>query len=443
MDKIKSIEPTKKVLIVGGAVRDKLLGKEPNDIDLATNIHINKLENHFKTIDIGKNKEFGIIVINWKNQPIEIANFRKEEKYSDNRHPDKVELVNDFKTDSARRDFTINALGMDINGNIIDHHGGKKDLENKIIKTVGNPGKRFNEDALRIIRAIRFAIQLDFDIEKNTYDSIKNNKHLLKNIAQERITNELIKMASTSNFHDAIILMDKLNLLEYSLPDVKQYKKVFHNPRHHPEGNLFNHTVECLKAVRTTNPIINLAITYHDIGKLYTYEFKDNDFKYHGHDKEGIEPFKEIAKQIKLSNEYKDAIIFSIKNHMKVHNFQRGMSDYKIHKLLENKHWNILEKVAKGDCLSRGINQDKIWWRNIQNKIKKVEKKIQLGKEYKQIRRKINGYRVMELTGLKPSPKLGKVIDSTIKWILNNDVDVDNDELIDKKIIQIFNGINN
>lgn len=437
MQKINKIDRSKQVLMVGGAVRDYLLNREPKDYDLATNININKISRKFKTIDIGNNKDFGIVVIDWYGTPIEVAQYRSDGKYEDNRHPDKVELINDFKTDSARRDFTINSFGMDIDGNIIDYHNGENDLKNKLIRTVGNPTRRFQEDALRMLRAIRFAAQLDFSIEKNTKNAIKRNSYLIKNVSQERITDEIKKIASTRNFSNALILLKMLNLLHLVLPLVNDYNKVFHNRIHHPEGNLFKHILACLNKANSNDYFINLSILYHDVGKLKTYKVENGMFRYKKHAKVGLDMIdNDIKDRMKFSNKLTDAIKYSIKNHMKMHHLDE-MKHSKIQSLIENKNWEVLKEVGRADCLSRDDKQSREWWQENKKVITKVKNKMKENKKYKDIRKVVDGFTVMHLRKIEPGPKVGKIIKKTMDWIIDENINLNNTQKIYNYILEV------
>lgn len=182
--------------IVGGAVRDIIMGNEPHDVDISTNVSMDIIESKFRTHDIGKNKDFGIVVINHNGFIFEIAQFRSDGAYSDSRHPDSVQLGVSFEEDTKRRDFTINAIGIDKDGNVIDFHNGLADIQNKVLRTVGSASDRFEEDALRVIRAIRFASRFGYKIDTSTVEAIRNKRHLLKNISRERIKDELLKTIS-------------------------------------------------------------------------------------------------------------------------------------------------------------------------------------------------------------------------------------------------------
>lgn len=203
--------------IVGGAVRDYVLGKEPHDWDITTNALPKQTKSIFgKTIDTGL--QHGTVTVMKNHVGYEITTYRIDGEYSDGRHPDSVQFTANLKEDLARRDFTINALAMDKDGHVIDYYSGVQDLDNKIIKAVGNPDQRFAEDALRMLRAIRFSAKLGFDIEDKTMESIRQNCHRIKNVSQERITAELDKIMESPH-PEKIILFKTTGLAQYCFPE--------------------------------------------------------------------------------------------------------------------------------------------------------------------------------------------------------------------------------
>ena len=203
--------------VVGGAVRDALLGQMPDDWDVTTNADTTQIKNCFdRHFDTGI--KHGTITVLMDRKPVEVTTYRIDGEYKDNRRPESVAFTNDVKEDLKRRDFTINAMAYNENVGLVDLYGGKSDLENKIIRCVGNADERFNEDALRIMRAIRFAARLGFEIEEKTYCAIKKNRNLLKNISAERIQAELVKMLETT---DNLRLLFDSGVAEFVIPEVE------------------------------------------------------------------------------------------------------------------------------------------------------------------------------------------------------------------------------
>lgn len=228
-----------KAYLVGGCVRDVILGIDPHDVDIATNMPLGELEELYKTHDIGKSKTFGIVVVNVGGYSFEVANFRKDGKYQDGRRPDKITISASFEKDAERRDFTINAMGIDKEGNIIDYFDGRRDIQDKVLKTVGDPKKRFSEDYLRMMRLGRFSAKLNLTIDKPTKKAAQRLSKNIKDLSSERIKEELFKAASLGGkkFARYLEILDELKLLRYILPSVLNLKYFKQNLKHHPEGH--------------------------------------------------------------------------------------------------------------------------------------------------------------------------------------------------------------
>jgi tRNA nucleotidyltransferase (CCA-adding enzyme) len=233
--------------IVGGFVRDHLLNVESDDIDIVTDCPMDILDNIFHCIDIGKSKDFGIVTVCVNDYNFEVANYRADVYENDNgKGADKTKIVNTLKEDVSRRDFTINAMAMDFEGKIIDYYDGVQDLANGVIRAVGNPEDRIKEDAVRMLRAIRFAARLDFKIDYKLMMAIMKNAEDITKVAPERIHKELMKMMAQPGPKVAIAVehLIESGLMEFILPEVVEMKKFKHNHIHHPEGA----TVEAIDA---------------------------------------------------------------------------------------------------------------------------------------------------------------------------------------------------
>lgn len=410
--------------IVGGAVRDLIIGDNFHDIDIATNMPLDELEKSYKTHDIGKSKDFGIVTITVDGNQFEVANFRSDGVYTDGRRPDTVKIVLNFKDDASRRDFTINSMGIDKDGNIIDYFDGTKDIKNKIIKTVGNPKDRFQEDYLRMMRVARFSARLGFEVEPKTKQAIKDLSHKVSKLAPERIRDEIMKAASQTGdkFAQYIIELDEMGILQILLPEIVKQKGYTHSVEHHPEGGVWEHTLAALRVNDVKDPIINLAILLHDVGKPSVMTVREHGgMAYFGHAEAGIKLANDIADRLKFSNKEREAIIFSVANHMKFHEIL-GMKASKIAKLVADDNWDCLVAVAKADNYSRGKNfkyyddYDAIVQKAVEIKEKWGQKTMQT------IVKLVDGNHVMELTGLKPSKKVGDIIRKTTDWIIDNNI---------------------
>lgn len=309
------------IYIVGGAVRDLIMNKEIHDWDFTTNASPEIIlslfpdgfyDNSFGTVGIvnsqdGKNKKSG------EKIPVyEITTFRKEMGYTDGRHPDKVSWGETLEEDLIRRDFTINAMALKpvvddkkniIDFKLIDPHQGQKDIKNKLIRAVGNPQERFKEDALRMLRAIRIATQLNFSIENETFQGIKNNIDLLDKISAERVRDELLKLLACPFAADGYLILRNSGLAEKILPEVeKGFGVEQKSPGRHHTLDVGNHSIQSLKASKSTDPIVNLAILLHDVGKpIVARVQKDGIITFYNHEVIGTSLANNIAKRLKFS----------------------------------------------------------------------------------------------------------------------------------------------
>jgi tRNA nucleotidyltransferase/poly(A) polymerase len=435
-------------LLVGGFVRDLLMGKPSSDIDITTNATPNEVEKVFgRVIDIGKNKSMGVSVVPYKGFQYEIATYRTD-AYDDlnkGKGADAVQLVKSFKDDAARRDFRINSLGINYKGEVIDHHGGLKDIENKVISSVGDPDLRFKEDEVRSLRGVRFASRFDFNISPETIEAMKKHAPEIAKVSSERINKELRKMASGTGkqFARAIEIMDEVGLLKYILPEIAKMHDFKHSEIHHPEGKrdkdgdptVFGHTIEALKTQPLKDDIINLSVLFHDLGKIETHSIDDEGFhRYLGHAMEADHIIDDIAKRLKFDNDTKKKIQFAAINHMKMHDLLK-MSNNKIAQLMDNDAFDILVKVAEADAKARGKLFDKQGWQKIIDKIDEIAERFQDHKAIESIKKIVNGNLVMQLRNLKGGPEVGRIINKTVEWILDNGIDLNDTKEIENFIM--------
>lgn len=420
-----------KAYLVGGCVRDIILGLDPHDVDIATNMPLGELEDLYKTHDIGKSKTFGIVVVNVGGYSFEVANFRKDGKYQDGRRPDKITISASFEKDVERRDFTINAMGIDKDGNIIDYFDGRRDIQNKVLRTVGDPKERFSEDYLRMMRLGRFSAKLGMHIDKPTKKAAQRLSKNIQDLSPERIKEELFKAASLGGkkFARYLEILDELKLLRYILPEVLNLKYFKQPLTHHPEGktgdtlsgSVWTHVMKALETSNTKDPIKNLAILLHDIGKGVTLSFKGGIPRYYRHAEEGVSLVQDIAKRLKMSNKEKEALLFATSNHMKFHDILK-MRPGKIVNLVNNDNWDVLVAVAKADEFSRG---ETFMYHGEFEKIidKCVDIKNKWGiKQVSKINKYVDGNKIMKLLNIPPGPMVGKIKSQVIEWILDNNV---------------------
>ncbi|MGE5297918.1 MAG: CCA tRNA nucleotidyltransferase [Acidobacteriaceae bacterium] len=307
---------------VGGSVRDLILGRAIDNLDIATSAlpgEVEKLlrKNGIKFKPVGK--RFGTILAIIEQKPVEITTFRAESRYSDRRHPDNVKFIDDPKTDAKRRDFTINALYFDpLTGKLTDYFNGLKDLKQGLLRFVGKPADRIDEDALRMLRAARFASVLKFKIEKNSFAAIKIRAKYLQGIAGERIKAELDKMLLDQNRVEGIRILDRIGLLKFLVPELINAKKTFHGSKHyHLEGSVFEHTLLFISQVNSLDAIYTGL--FHDLGKTKIEKVMERKGEmvnfFSGHQQVSKEMFDRFAQRLKFSSSSKELIGWLILNH--------------------------------------------------------------------------------------------------------------------------------
>lgn len=320
------------ILIPGGFVRDVLLKKIPHDIDFATNLKPNEIENlltkeldgNYKKLEL-QGKIFGVIrIIMNNNECYEIATFRKDSVYGDGIHPDNIEIINNAEEDAIRRDFTINALFYNpINGDVIDYVGGLKDIKEKKLCFVGNANLRIGEDKSRMLRYVRFLLLTNFSPNDDDIKIIKNHANKIQDIPKELLKKELDKIINITNPKTFLETLDKLNLLENIFPEIKSLEKCEQGAPYHMEGNVLIHTkMVCENIPDNSDLILKWAAIFHDIGKPETrkLETKDNVEKtsFINHDNIGASKTKSILKLSKFSKKEIQEITWIIENHIKI-----------------------------------------------------------------------------------------------------------------------------
>ena len=298
---------------VGGCVRDSLLGKTPNDWDITTSAKPENMKSvfiNFHCIDTGI--KHGTVTVVIDGEPLEITTFRLDGEYEDNRHPKSVTFTSNLGADLGRRDFTVNAMAYSKMTGTVDLFGGENDLKNKIIRCVGDPDRRFNEDALRILRALRFASALDFEIEEKTAQSLLKNRALLGNISEERIAKELLKLICGKGAKR--ILTDFAPVLFEILPELQPMYKNSHDNPHHCY-DIYEHTLIAVESI-DHEPTLRFAMLLHDCGKPAVKKFDENGVAhFYGHQRISAEISAQILARLKVSNKFRDEILFLVSNH--------------------------------------------------------------------------------------------------------------------------------
>ena len=404
--------------VVGGCVRDSILGKNPNDFDVTTNAKPLKVKEIFeevgyKVIDTGL--QHGTVTIVIEKENFEVTTYRIEGEYLDNRRPSEVFFTNELKEDLKRRDFTINALAYNNKFGTIDYFSGKEDLQNKIIRAIGEKEKRFEEDGLRMLRAVRFEAQLGFEIEKETLKAIKVNSILLKNISAERIRDEFIKILISSSPSKGIRRLLDLDLLQYIIPELLETVNFDQRSRYH-DKDVFNHTMMVLDNVEN-NLEIRLAALLHDIAKPKTFTMDKKGGHFYFHEVEGEKMAKDILKKLRFDNSSIEKVSLLIRNHMRVPGIKSKAKLKKYIVDIGEDNLNALFNLMRADRISSHPTYAK--YEDIDEVNRACNSILERNEPMRIKDLKINGNDLIEI-GVEKGKKVGEILNLLLQDVLEN-----------------------
>ena len=417
-----------KGFLVGGAVRDKILNKDPGDYDFATDIEYSEL----KRIFAGYNPKemgahFGILMINVNGKSYEIAKFRKETGVYNSRYPKDIKFVKTIEEDLARRDFTINSIAYSEQTGIVDLYGGRQDIRRKVIRFVGKPKLRIEEDALRILRAFRFISKLGFNLDKKTAEAIYKKRKFLTKISKERIFDELSKILMGKFVKKAFIEMKKLRVLEMIIPEFYYAYNFDQNNPNHPD-DLFNHIIKVIHLC-DYDLVTRFAALFHDLGKINVKIIDAKGiFYFYGHEKESALIAEEELKQLKASNDFINSVKKIVKNHMLIY---QDVSDKTLKKLIiemEEKNLKRLFNLFSADLNSKGLRTKKENEEILQNFWEKIENIKKQGK--------IPQFNDLDITGIDlinlkfSNREIGEVKNRLYELVLGDEIENEKEALL-------------
>ena len=301
----------------GGCVRDRLLGAEPSDYDVATDAPASVVQSLFeRTVPVGV--QFGVVLVVIDGQPIEVATFRADAEYLDGRHPVSVRLATP-EEDARRRDFTINGMYLDPEtGGVIDYVGGQADLAARVIRAIGDPAARFHEDRLRLLRAVRFAARLGYAIEAETLAAVRRLAGEITGIAWERIGEEVVRILSEGSARRGFELLDESGLLEHILPEIARLKGVEQSPDYHPEGDVFVHTLLLLEQLRQPTETLALGCLLHDVAKPLCARREADRVTFYGHCEQGEAMAIAVCQRLRRSSAVWERVGYLVRNHLRL-----------------------------------------------------------------------------------------------------------------------------
>ncbi|MBI4402728.1 MAG: CCA tRNA nucleotidyltransferase [Deltaproteobacteria bacterium] len=342
--------------LAGGCVRDRIRGVEPKDYDIATSAPSEEIQKLFKkTIPVGV--QFGVILVVEDGVAFEVATFRTEGDYQDGRRPGYVAFAS-LEQDAKRRDFTVNGLYYDVEKKkIIDFVDGQRDISLKLIRTIGEPEKRFLEDHLRMMRAVRFAVQLGFEIDPAICPVIQKHAKLLSKVSQERLRDELVKTLTSPAPGRGIRLLDACGLLGEILPEVIAMKGVEQPIEYHPEGDVYTHTLMCLDGLSNAPAELAVGALLHDVGKPLTFVRAPDRIRFNNHDKVGAEMAKQICKRLAFPNSQTDLIYALVSEHLRFKDAMK-MRESTLRRFLSMERIDLHMELHRLDCLASHANLD-------------------------------------------------------------------------------------
>ena len=408
--------------LVGGCVRDMIAGIEPKDWDITTSARPEQIQELFPEHVYENN--FGTVAVKTESEDpklkiVEVTTFRIEGKYSDKRHPDEVKFADKVEDDLSRRDFTVNAMAYDIDANeVIDPYGGREDLDAKVLRTVGDPNKRFEEDALRLMRAVRFAAEFGFTIEEYTEQALQKNAGLLEMIAKERIRDEFVKVIMTAKAMEGVEELERTGLLRFVMPELRDGIGVGQNEHH--IYSVWEHNLKSLEyAVKKDYALeIRLAALLHDVGKPRTKAGNGKTSTFYNHEMAGARIAARMLDRLHVPKHIAESIIHLIRYHMFYYNVGE-VSAAGVRRFLARvgpESIDDLIKVREADRIGSGVPKAVPYkLRHLLFMIEKVKRDPISPKMLK-----INGEEIMELLGIKPGPKVGKILAVLLEEVIDD-----------------------
>lgn len=425
-----------KIFVVGGAVRNLLLGLETTNWDFTTNAKPEEILKMFP--DAFYHNTYGTVTVpvtigkqpDTKPLLFEITPFRKESDYNNLRHPDTIEWADTIEEDLVRRDFTINAIAFD-GKTIVDPYGGQKHLQQKLIVAVEEPDRRFSEDALRLLRAVRFATELEFMIDEKTRESIIKNSALITKISWERIHDEFLKILSSDHPAEGILFLRNTGLLKHILPEVDACFAVEQkSPKRHHIYDVGTHLVMSLKHCPSKDPITRFAALIHDIGKVETYK-KDQDsglITFYNHEVVGEIQAINIAERFRLSNKQKEKLVRLVAKHQfTVTEIQTDKAVRRFIREVGKEYLQDMLDLRTADRIGSGSTPTSWRFELFKKRIEEVQ-----NEPFKVTDLKIDGNDVMKALGMHPGPEIGKLLNSLFDEVVEGKIKNDREALLNR-----------
>lgn len=391
----------------GGCVRDRLMGREPEDFDIATDAPASKVQELFpRTVPVGV--QFGVILVLADGESFEVATFRSDEAYLDGRHPSRVRFGSP-EEDAQRRDFTINGMFLDPESDrVIDFVGGEADVKAGIVRAIGDPAERIREDRLRMLRCLRFASRFGFEIDAGTFAAVRRSASSITDIAWERIGDEIVRIlvdSDTGSARRGFELLDEARLLKPILPEVAAMKGVQQSPDYHPEGDVFVHTLGLLQQLQQPTETLALGALLHDVGKPSCAGRNERRITFYGHCEQGAEMAVAICQRLRRSRETWERVAYLVGNHLR-HLHAKSMRLSTLKRFLAHEGIDELLQLVRLDALaSNGDLGAHDFCRH---------KREELGAEELKPPPLLRGRDLLD-AGFLPGPEIGEILDAVME----------------------------
>ena len=404
--------------VVGGSIRDLIIGRPAYDYDVATDAHPDKVMSIFRRA-IPTGIKHGTVTILTKGHQVEVTTFRSDGEYTDKRRPDSVTYAASIHEDLARRDFTINGIAFNpLTGVTVDPYDGREDIGRKIIRTIGDPGERFREDGLRPFRACRFASQLEFDIDKRTFLAISDCLDTTSEISAERIRDEFVKILGSRLPSIGIDLMRKCGLLEQTIPELLTGFGVRQNRFH--RYDIYYHNLYSCDAASHEDYRIRLAALFHDIGKYHVKrDIEEGRSVFYNHEMIGAGVAKRVMRRMKFSNNDVRLVAHLIRNHM--FHYTRQWTDGAVRRFIKKVGLENLDPIfqlRRADRIGNGLKKGES--NSVRNLKGRIEKVLEAENAITVKDLVVDGHDIMKEFGLNPGPLVGKILSSLLEEILDN-----------------------
>ena len=337
-----------RALFAGGCVRDAIMGAQPRDYDIATDAGPEEVARLFpRTCEVGA--QFGVIRVRQDDQEYEVARFRRDAGYADGRHPDAV-VFSGEREDALRRDFTINGMFYDpVDGRVVDYVGGQADIRARLIRAIGDPDRRFGEDHLRLMRAVRFSARYHYAVHDETLDAVRRLSHKVVSVSRERVRDELVRILTEGGAPLGVRMLVDLGLMRHIVPEFCALQGVPQPREFHPEGDVLSHTLIVLGLMRAPSPTLARGALLHDIGKPPTYEVADR-IRFNNHPKVGERMTREICARLRFSSDETERIALLVRDHLKFMSV-RDMRPSTLKRFLRQAHFEEHLELHRLDCL--------------------------------------------------------------------------------------------